>query len=233
MHTSSGSRCAKATAAEMLSRYAELGYSGVVLTDHFFNSGSSFLRDSCVPWSDRVSAFNENYLEAKAAGETLGLDVFFGLEFCSDGCREQLVYGVDADFVFAHSDLDKKSVRYLCDAVREYGGITSLAHPFRQADYINSDSPIPAKYCDCIEVYNYCNRDPKWNRQAYELARSLGKGMTAGSDAHNLTAAGRSGIACEHKIRSYSDLVKAIKDSCTRLIINSEITDKTNLEEIL
>lgn len=233
MHTSEQSRCAKASAEDVLRAYVKKGYTGVVITDHFFNSGSSYLKDSDLPWVDKVRIFNENLQKSKQIGKKLGIDVFFGFEFRADGSREQLVYGVDADFLYSHPDIDKKSVAYLCDAVREYGGVTSLAHPFREAPYIDQSAPLYAEHCDCIEVYNYYNRNPEWNRKAYQLALELSKGFTSGSDTHFSDKAGFAGIATEYKITTEKQFASAILSEQTKLIINSEIVDKNDLKEVL
>ena len=233
MHTSEQSKCAKSTAFDILKVYAEKGYTGVVITDHFFNSGSSFLKDSNLPWTDKVRIFSENFEKSKEIGKNFGIDVFFGFEFRAQGSREQLVYGVDSDFLYSHPDIHQKSVPYLCDAVREYGGVTSLAHPYREADYIDQTAPLFAEHCDCIEVYNYYNRDPEWNRKALDLAVKLGKGFTSGSDAHYADKAAFAGIATEQKITSEKQFAQAILSEQTKLIINGGIVDKNNLKEVL
>lgn len=217
----------------MLKSYSDKGYAGVVLTDHFSNSGSSFLNDKSLSWADKVRVYSEYIEKAKTVGESLGLTVFSGYENCAQGGREQLVYGIDSDFLINNADIDKKSVDYVCDAVREYGGVTSLAHPFREAFYIDQSQPIYSSQCDCIEVYNFCNKEPVWNKRAYELAISLGKGMTSGSDAHSPETAGNAGIATTDKLSSNKDLVAAIKSESTSLIINGRIVSKSDFSKVL
>ena len=36
-HTAEGSKCGRATGAEMADFYKSMGYSGLVISDHFFN----------------------------------------------------------------------------------------------------------------------------------------------------------------------------------------------------
>ena len=232
MHTSEGSRCAKSDYKSQLQKYANSGYTGVVLTDHFFNSNSSFLKDE-PDWLTKVERFNEHYEAVKEYGKSLSLDVFFGFEFCSPGSHEQLIYGTTVDFLRKTPDLDKKSTQYLCDAVREFQGVSSLAHPFRQADYIDLSKPSGLEYCDCVEVYNYFNRNPLWNLQALELAQKSGKKFTAGSDAHSTEVAGHSGIATDFKITTPKQLADAILSDKTQLIIDCIPTEKSALFRVL
>ena len=44
MHTSQASACAFSTGAEMARAYAAAGYTGIFITDHFFNGNSCITR---------------------------------------------------------------------------------------------------------------------------------------------------------------------------------------------
>ena len=78
MHTSQGSACAHSTGEEMARAYHERGYTGIIVTDHFFNGNSAVPKD--LPWTERVERFLKGYEQAKATGEAIGLQVFFGWE---------------------------------------------------------------------------------------------------------------------------------------------------------
>ena len=41
LHTSEGSACGVTTGAEAVRAYKKIGYSGIFVTDHFFNGGVS------------------------------------------------------------------------------------------------------------------------------------------------------------------------------------------------
>ena len=45
MHTSQGSACAHSTGEEMARAYHERGYTGIIVTDHFFNGNSAVPKD--------------------------------------------------------------------------------------------------------------------------------------------------------------------------------------------
>lgn len=56
--------------------YKREGYTGILITDHFFNGSTTVPREG--KWEDRATLFCENCHRAKARGDAAGLDVFFG-----------------------------------------------------------------------------------------------------------------------------------------------------------
>lgn len=78
MHTCQASLCGKATGAEQARAYKEAGFTGIIITDHFFGGNTAV--DRTLPWTERVDLFWKGYEDAKAEGDRIGLDVFFGLE---------------------------------------------------------------------------------------------------------------------------------------------------------
>ena len=50
MHTSEGSACGQSAGAEMARAYAENGYTGIIVTDHFFYGNTA--ADRRLPWSE-------------------------------------------------------------------------------------------------------------------------------------------------------------------------------------
>ena len=83
MHTSEASACAGSTGAQMARAYKEAGYTGIIVTDHFFYGNTSV--DRSLPWEEWVRRFCLGYEHAKAEGERIGLSVFFGWEACYEG----------------------------------------------------------------------------------------------------------------------------------------------------
>ena len=83
MHTCEGSACASASGAEMARAHRENGYTGIFVTDHFFNGNTAVPRE--LPWRERVERFCLGYEHARKEGERIGLDVFFGFEYAVKG----------------------------------------------------------------------------------------------------------------------------------------------------
>lgn len=214
MHTSEVSGCATSTAAEQVYRYKQLGYSGVIITDHFVNGYSTCPVDA--PWDVKMKRYVRGYEKAKAAGDECGLDVFLGWEYTIRG-SDFLTYGLDLEFLLAHPGLDKLSIKDYSALVRENGGYIAQAHPYRQAWYIERSLPVDHKLLDGVEVFNSCDTT-KSNRSALEFAEKHGLPMQAGSDSHSVEHHTYSGIALDKKADGIFDIINAIKDNMVRLL---------------
>lgn len=218
LHTAEGSACAHSTGAEMVRAHHKMGYSGIVVTDHFFNGNTAVRSD--LPWRERVDLFTKGYEGAKKEGEKLGMVVLFGFEFAADGA-EFLAYGIEPDFLYENPDFDKVGIRKFTECVRKAGGITSLAHPFREAGYLYGihlyQDPDAVETVNAAHYYN-----PDFNRRAYEYAIDRGKLMTAGSDLHNAEDISGSGMMFNREIKTASDFVTAIKDGDFKLMLHGE-----------
>lgn len=103
LHTCEGSACASASGAEMARAYKELGYTGIFVTDHFFNGNTAV--PLCLPWRERIERFCLGYEHAREEGEKIGLDVFFGFEYGVRGA-DFLVYNLDREWLIRHKDID-------------------------------------------------------------------------------------------------------------------------------
>ena len=100
LHTAGVSKCASSRGAEYIAGYIDKGYSGIIITDHFFNANCALSRK--LPWHEWVSRFYHGYEDAKEEGDRRGLDVFFGWEETFDGCDDYLVYGLDKKWLMEH-----------------------------------------------------------------------------------------------------------------------------------
>jgi histidinol phosphatase-like PHP family hydrolase len=103
LHTNEASACAQVSAVEHVRTYKELGYAGIIVTDHFFNGNSSVPRN--LPWEQRVDLLCRGYENAKKEGDRVGLSVFFGWEANYNG-TEFLIYGLDKEWEKASRDIN-------------------------------------------------------------------------------------------------------------------------------
>ena len=92
LHTRYGSACATATGREQAINYKKAGYTGIMITDHFFRGNTCISHR--LPWEERIDMFCRGYEEAKMVGDKIGLQVFFGWEETYEG-QDFLVYGLD------------------------------------------------------------------------------------------------------------------------------------------
>lgn len=208
MHTCEASKCAGSTGAEMARAHKEAGYTGIFVTDHFFNGYCRI--DNSLPWAEKVELFCKGYEGAKAEGDKIGLQVFFGFEYCVDAA-EFLVYNLSKEWLLANPDIDKWEVRPALRKMHADGAFIVHAHPFREREFIQ----LYPQDVDAVEVFNAAqNANPLVNERGRWYAESYGLPQTAGSDSHFTYKMFGSGVESEvrfEKPRDYLELLKAGK----------------------
>ena len=216
LHTAEVSRCAVSGGAEYIAGYKNQGYTGIIVTDHFFNGHCLISRK--LPWDVWVNRFFSGYEKAKAEGDRLGLDVFFGWEETFDSCDDYLIYGLGKEWLLDHPEVRTWTRGEQYRAVRDAGGCVVQAHPFRQRFYIPR-IVLSTGCIDAVEVVNGGNDDTSYNALAYRYAKKIGKPMTAGTDIHdanNIDFSGPYGVYSDKKLNTISDFVN--------MILNNEIS---------
>lgn len=210
-HTIHCSSCGKADPARTVKLLKEAGFSGMVLTNHFFHGNTGINRN--LDWKRFVSFYENDYLIAKWAGEKLDFDVIFGLEEHVGDGKEVLLYGITPDFVYAHPEMIDGELSTISNAVRDFGGLVFQAHPYRSRDYIKDPMKnLDIQYLDGIEAYNYANPDGE-NELAFEYAKEHNLLMSAGSDAHLEQTDRRFYVGFDRRIRTSSNLVDALREN--------------------
>lgn len=212
LHTSEASACAHVSGADYVRPYLDLGFSGIIVTDHFFNSNTAIDRHK--PWSEWVKGFCSGYENAKNEGEKIGLDVFFGWEETFDG-DDFLIYGLDKNWLLEHPEMVRWTREEQFREVRRYGGCVVHAHPFRQHAYLSTVRLAP--HCiDAVEAANAGNHDALYDAEAFAYARVLGLPAVAGSDIHRTTTLGEDGapfgVVSETQFTSIHDYVSLIRN---------------------
>ena len=213
LHTSEVSKCAINTGAEMARAYKKAGYTGIFVTDHFFNGNCAIPRE--LNWEQKVDLFMRGYENAKKEGEKLGLDVFFGWEFTLNPySADFLTYNLDREFLLAHPNIDRFPLKKYSEQVRKNGGLLVHAHPYREAEYIlypprpTSDSP---------------NNN---NHLAWRLALKHPHLIRiSGTDIHSTDLAGLGGVAFRYRIKDSQHFIEALRAGDAYLIIDGKITD--------
>lgn len=213
VHTSEGSACAHATGAEMARAYAEGGYTGMIVSDHFYYGNTAVDRN--LSWEDWVGQYCLGYEHARAEGEKLGLQVFFAWESTYQG-NDFLVGGLDKEWLLAHPEIREASIPEQYALVHEGGGILIHAHPYRQAHYIERVRLFP-EYVDGVEVINVSNSDtkahclghPEYNDMAWAYAREHHLPVTSGSDQH-LVCMLYGGMVFSRKLEDIHDFAQAV-----------------------
>lgn len=220
LHTAEGSACGRVPGADQADLYKKLGYTGIVVTDHFFNGNCAVPRD--LPWKERVALYCAGYRNAKKRGDEIGLQVYFGMETAFNG-QEFLLYGLSEEWLSEQEDMLSWSPKEQFMRVTKAGGFVVQAHPYRMAPYI----PKVVLYPDCCEAFEISNalnamRGADFNAKAQEYAAEHGIHGTGGSDAHGLRQL-RGGMYFEEKWDSIQDYIDAVrKGTGYRIIMEYE-----------
>lgn len=213
LHTAQGSACGRYSGADMARACKAYGYTGIFVTDH--NWGGNTAVDRTKPWDAWVEAFCLGYESAKAEGERIGLDVFFGYEAGFHG-TEFLICGVDKEWMLANPAIRMAGIEEQYRLVHESGGMVIHAHPYREEGYIPEVRLFP-EWVDGVEGINAmhsnpqstAHHDPAFDEKALHYARQRHLPLTAGSDIHTTRLLG-GGVAFKRRLASAADYIGAI-----------------------
>jgi hypothetical protein len=211
LHTCQGSACGVSRGRDYIRPYIDLGYSGIIITDHFFRGNSAV--DQRLPWKKRIELFCRGYEDARNEGERRGLDVFFGWEETYNG-DDYLVYGLDKEWLLEHPESASWTRKEQFRAVSSAGGCVVQAHPFRQHSYIRRITLSPA-LVHGAEGANGGNEEQSYDALAAFYAKKTGLPVTAGSDIHyaeDIRAETVFGVYLDRKLKSAGDYAQAVKD---------------------
>jgi histidinol phosphatase-like PHP family hydrolase len=214
MHTSQGSSCGISRGRDYIQRYLGLGYSGIIITDHFCRGNTAI--DRSLPWAKWVQQFCKGYEDAREEGARRGLDVFFGWEETFDG-DDYLVYGLDKEWLLKHPESRGWTRKEQFEEVRRDGGCVVHAHPFRQYNYIKCIH-LPTGLVDAVEAANSGNHQ-SFDAFAWAYAKKIGVTATAGSDIHrveDLRGDTAYGVILDKKMKTIGDYVKAVKNNALK-----------------
>ena len=216
LHTRQGSKCSASEGKEYVEFYRSLGYTGMVVTDHFFHGNTR--PDRKLPWHQYMEEYLGGYYDAKEAAEGKDFDVFFGVEELFDYVDEYLIYGLEPEWFISHPEIkDMKTserAEYLGMA-RESGAFIIQAHPFRyRASYYTRDRHVVApSLVDGYEIFNSCN-EPEHNKLAVLFAEGeKDKVVISGSDRHKaedyISTPG--GIILPERVGNIHELIDTLK----------------------
>jgi predicted metal-dependent phosphoesterase TrpH len=213
LHTAEVSRCASISAAEQVRYYKAMGFSGIIVTDHFLG-GHTTVPDN-LPWEQRVELFCSGYELAKEEGNRLALSVYFGWEYSYMGI-DFLTYGLDQAWLLRNRDIDRLFINDYLDLVRGDGGYVVHAHPFREEAYIPMIQLMPRRV-DAVEVCNACRTDFE-NRLAGDYAAAYGLKRSAGSDNHTGPQTRLCAISVKSKLKHLGDFIAAVQASAADIV---------------
>ncbi len=213
LHTSEASACAKCPGADMARACREAGYTGIIVTDHFFYGNTAV--DRKLPWSEWVEKFCLGYEHAKEEGDRIGLQVFFGWESCYNA-TEFLINGLSKQWLLDHPEVKDCTIPEQLELVHKDGGMVVHCHPYREETYIPEIRLFP-EYIDAVETVNATHVsseskshvNPEFDVKALAYAGEHDFPQTAGSDIH-VTNLLYGGMAFARKLEDSKDYIKAV-----------------------
>ncbi len=215
LHTSEGDLCAFSSGAECVRLYCDAGYSGMVVTNHYFAAFFDWFADDLRGADHRgvIDRYLRGYYNARNEGEKLGFTVLVGAEVrFADSANDYLIYGVDEDFFYNAPLLHRLSgLKELAGLLPE-GACVVQAHPFRDNMTVRTPDHLFG-----IETYNGGN-DLFRNDLAKTYARHYGKPMTSGSDFHCEAHLAKGGINTPRRIERSADLCDVLRSGDYELI---------------
>ena len=201
-HTGDVSLCAKISPEDLLQRYRDAGYSGLVITNHF--SPMTFWRAGMLQTKKQVETYLSAYRRMlECAGDDF--TVLLGLELRHYAtANDYLIYGVEEDWLLRQPNMLFWGEKKMSERIHKAGYLVYQAHPFRKFIYRCDPALL-----DGVEVFNG-HTDAAGNDAALRWARQQNKPMIGGSDTHTAEDPICGGIVTEKPIRSNTDLLAAL-----------------------
>ena len=207
LHTFPVSRCARSGVAESLLFYKELGYDGVVVTNHFIDGNVNI--DGKMSYEDKLAFYFSDYEEALKIGKEISLKVFCGVELSYKG-TDFLVYGLDKQWFLDHPQIMDMKKSDELPFMMECGALVIHAHPFREAGYIDHIRLFP-RQVHGVEVLNTARTEFE-NTLAKQYADNYHLIQTAGSDNHmGRQAKLLAGLCFKEPLLDEQDFVRRVK----------------------
>lgn len=213
LHTMPVSKCGKATVREQMEFYAQMGYTGIFITNHFLDGNLNI--DRSLPYEERIEFYFSDYEEAKRLSGEFGIAVFCGVELSYKG-TDFLVYGLDKAWFLQHPEIEGMKKTEELQLMMDAGALIIQAHPYREASYIDHIRLFP-RHVHGVEVCNatqsdFRNEMARIYADAYELVHF------AGSDNHRAGAAARlAGLECDTPLKDEQEFIRRVLNGSMKI----------------
>lgn len=215
IHTAECDKYAWVGGSEIVRRYKDVGYDGLVITDHYESRILDWMKDE-IGTSDKEKIINRylrGYYSARNEAEKIGFTVLCGAEVRFDNnINDYLVYGLEEQDFYHLPLLNKLQNVEELSAVLPKNAIIVQAHPFRNNMTVCSPDNLFG-----IEGYNGSTEKFR-NEMAKMFANHYNKVITSGSDFHEISKLAKGGIETREKINSQIDLVNILKSGDYKII---------------
>ena len=203
-HSWNVSQCSLISPVELVNIYHQMGYDGIVLTNHLY--GGLPAEESKEVLDNYVAA----YYEALEEGNKLGIKVYFGAEIFIKGVEieaDHLFYGITPEDIRDIYPMIEKGLEYLRENYKNDKMVIIQAHPFRGKSTAN-----PTPMVDGIETMNtHFNHNSRSVLAAIAANENPEYITIAGSDCHCAKTAGGAAILTESLPEDSVELAAILK----------------------
>lgn len=201
-HTTPVSACSEIPCEVLAGKFIELGYDGVVITNHMQPGFLDMFKSA----ADCAEYYVNDFLNTKkAAGDKLSVCLGMEIRF-TENWNDYLVYGINEnDIEKAFCFLDK-GIKAFYKEFKNDKNIILQAHPFRD----NMERANPADI-DGIEVFNFhAEHNPRMS-EAAKFAKENNLIVSGGVDLHHDFQWGTHTVRCKNVPKDSYEVAELIK----------------------
>lgn len=215
-HTPNTSYCGSIGPKDAIPKYVEAGYSGVVITDHYYKEW--FEDRGEISWNEKIDRWLDGYHAALEAAEGYDFRVILGVELrFPGGFNDYLVYGIDEQFLKDNIELYLMTPAEFRAFADKNGLFFSQAHPFRVMC-----SPQDATLLHGVEVFNGNLRHNSHNDITLKFAEDNNLIKISGSDFHEWEDLCRGGCYLKERPADSKELSKLLFSGGVEKLVTAE-----------
>ncbi len=201
-HTSPCSYCSEISPEDAVKNYAELGYTSVVISNHF-NSGMRYYGDK----DKSIEAYIDDYKRALKCAEEYNINVILGCEIKFDeSLNDYLLFGIEEDLLYGAYDYFEKDIEEFSKWFRREDRLLIQAHPFR-----NGMTQVSPELLDGIEAFNFHPNHNSRCSVAAQYAHEHNMIVTCGTDFHHPGHQGQIALLTKEPVVDSLQLAKVLK----------------------
>ncbi len=204
-HTYPVSGCSQVTPRDMVETYKNLGYHGVVITNHLMYEYNGYAKE------EYMDAFMGDYEQAKKYGDEVGLKVYLGAEIrFTEWDNDYLIFGINKEMLSEIYDLLPYGIENFRKTYVMPDSVFIQAHPMREGMKLYDPSLL-----DGMEVFNlHPNHNSKVGLASVYAKENKIPIIIAGSDFHhpNRNHEGVSALRGAYLPEDSFELAKLLKD---------------------
>ncbi len=212
LHTTTISPCGRMTPEEIVRRYHQAGYAGLVVTDHYRRDVFEKLKDA----TDKLDAFLEGYRQVKFYADQAGIQTYYGAELqFTENHNDYLLYGFSDSLLADPEKILPMGISAFSELARQDGALLVQAHPFR-----NGCVPVAPYLLDGVEAVNRHDKHTNRNELAIAFADRYDLLKTSGGDFHDPEDICIAGIETEVLPADPMELARLLRGGAYRLLGN-------------